>query len=149
MSTYVPAALRRLVALCANGICEYCLIAEDDTYVGCQVEHIISEKHRGQTIESNLAFACIYCNRYKGTDIATLSPVTHNLCRLFNPRTDRWSEHFRLDGIQILGLSEIGQATAFLLGFNSADRLLERDELKTLNRYPSPVACRVMERHLD
>ena len=112
MSTYVPAPLRRLVASRAGRICEYCLIHEEDTFLGCQVEHIISEKHGGESAESNLAFACIFCNRYKGTDIATLSPATHTLCRLFNPRTDRWADHFRLKDGRVEGISDIGQATA-------------------------------------
>jgi len=93
MSSYVSAALRRLVAERAGRICEYCLIHEDDTFFGCQVEHIISEKHGGPTAEDNLAWACVFCNRYKGTDIASISS-TGKLSRLFNPRLDRWSEHF-------------------------------------------------------
>ena len=49
MTSYVPAALRRLVAGRAGDVCEYCLIDQDDTYFGCEVEHIISEKHGGFT----------------------------------------------------------------------------------------------------
>ena len=67
--TYISVALRRTVAKRANRLCEYCLIHEDDTYFGCQVDHIISEKHDGPTDESNLAYACLYCNRNKGSDI--------------------------------------------------------------------------------
>jgi hypothetical protein len=136
MSSYVPVSVRRLVAERAQGRCEYCHIREEDSFLGLQVEHIISEKHGGKTIESNLAFACVFCNRFKGTDIATLSPLTGELSRLFNPRSDRWSEHFRFDGFQIVGLTEIGQATAMLLGFNSIDRMLERQELADVGRYP-------------
>ena len=55
MSKYVPVMLRRRVASRAHHICEYCLIHEEDTFLGCQVEHIISEKHGGATIEDNLA----------------------------------------------------------------------------------------------
>lgn len=43
MTSYVSLELRRLVESRAHGVCEYCLIHEDDTYFGCQVEHIISE----------------------------------------------------------------------------------------------------------
>src|SRR5438477_3833902 len=129
MSSYVPAHLRKLVATRAQGLCEYCLIHEDDTFLGCQVEHIISEKHGGQTIESNLAFACVFCNRFKGSDIATLSPITGQLCRLFDPRGNRWAEHFRFNGVRIEGITDVGRATATLLGFNHADRILERQAL--------------------
>ena len=85
MSRYVSARLRRLVADRAEGLCEYCLIHEQDTFLGCQVEHILSEKHGGQTLETNLAFACVFCNRFKGSDVATLSQGTGRLRRLFHP----------------------------------------------------------------
>jgi hypothetical protein len=136
MSSYVPAALRRLVIERAGRCCEYCLIHEDDTFFGCQVEHIIAEKHRGQTVESNLALACVFCNRNKGTDIATIIPDTDRLCRLFNPRSDRWSEHFHLDGLFISPITDVGKATESLLGFNHLDRVLEREALIAAGRYP-------------
>ncbi len=145
MSSYVPVALRRLVAQRAQSLCEYCLIHEDDTFLGCQVEHIIAEKHGGKTVESNLAFACVFCNRFKGSDIATLAQPAGLLCRLFNPRIDRWADHFLLDALQITGRTEIGQATATLLCFNNADRLLERETLAAENRYPSDPARKLMQ----
>jgi hypothetical protein len=106
MTSYVAAALRRLVAARAGGVCEYCLLHEDDTFFGCQVEHVIAEKHGGATTADNLAYACVFCNQYKGTDIASLSEA-EQLTRLYNPRTDRWADHFRLDqdGITIRALT--------------------------------------------
>jgi hypothetical protein len=47
--TYVSIELRRLVAARAKHICEYCRIAEADTFLGCAVDHIVSEKHGGDT----------------------------------------------------------------------------------------------------
>jgi hypothetical protein len=141
MSSYVSPALRRLVAERAEHLCEYCLIHEDDTFLGCQVEHIISEKHGGATIESNLAYACIFCNRLKGSDIATLTR-DGGLCRLFHPRTDSWFDHFRLNGAHVEATSDVGEATATLLGLNHVDRLLERQELGEIGRYPSGAALR-------
>lgn len=70
--TYISPDLRLQVAERANSQCEYCLIHEDDTYWGCQVDHIISEKHDGPTRLDNLAYACVYCNRYKGSDIGSI-----------------------------------------------------------------------------
>jgi hypothetical protein len=147
MSSYVPAALKRLVRERAGGICEYCLIDEADLYFGCEIEHIIAEKHGGQTVESNLAMACAFCNQSKGSDIATLRPSTRDLCRLFNPRLDSWSDHFRIDGARIIGLTEIGEATVFLLQINQKDRLDEREALLDLGRYPSPNARRRIGRN--
>jgi hypothetical protein len=141
MSGYIPATLRRLVSSRAKGHCEYCLIHEDDTFFGCQIEHIISEKHGGPTAEDNLAYACVFCNRYKGSDIASLSPAG-KLVRLYNPRTDHWSRHFQLspDGITILATDEIGQVTVSLLELNHPDRLIERKTLRAIGRYPAVKA---------
>ena len=70
MTSYISSELRRLVIERAGGRCEYCRISESDTFYGCQIDHIIAEKHQGATIESKLALTCAYCNRYKGTDIS-------------------------------------------------------------------------------
>ena len=43
MSSYINAALRRLVATRAEYLCEYCLIHEEDAFFGCEVDHIISD----------------------------------------------------------------------------------------------------------
>jgi len=51
-------------------------------------------KHGGQTIEENLALCCALCNRYKGSDIASIDPETGLLTLLFHPRLDRWGKHF-------------------------------------------------------
>lgn len=142
MTRYVPAALRKLVSVRARGLCEYCLIHENDTFFGCEVEHVISEKHGGGSTPDNLAFACVFCNRHKGSDIASLSPTTSALTRLFNPRTDRWSDHFSLDahGAAIHPKTEIGEVTARLLQLNHPDRIIEREALRWIGRFPSPEA---------
>ncbi|HET6248619.1 MAG TPA: HNH endonuclease signature motif containing protein [Tepidisphaeraceae bacterium] len=144
MSSYVPAILRRLVFERANDICEYCLISCHDTYLKCVVEHIIAEKHGGPTVADNLASACYPCNIFKGTDIASLTSEKRQLFRLFNPRTDRWLDHFKLDGAIIRPLTEIGDVTVQLLSVNNADRLELREILQAKTRYPSLAA----QRHL-
>jgi hypothetical protein len=140
MRKHIPPALRSLVRSRARGICEYCLIAEEDTFLGCQIEHIISIKHNGPTHETNLALACTFCNQAKGTDIAGVAPKTGTLVRLFNPRSDLWKEHFRLAGSQIEGVTDIGMATVVLLRLNEEDRILEREELIAVKRYPPAAA---------
>ncbi len=141
--TYVPADLRCLVAEPAVHLCEYCLIAEDDTILGCQVDHVISEKHDGPTNAGNLAYACSFCNRAKGSDVGSIDWETGQFVRFFNPRIDRWVDHFRLSGVRIDGLTPIGAATARIFAFNVRDRLLERQALQATNRYPSEEASRL------
>ena len=140
MSSYVGAAVRRLVAVRADFLCEYCLVHEDDTVFGCEVDHIISEKHGGATDAENLAYACAFCNRAKGSDIGSIVPGTGRFVRFFNPRTDCWAEHFTLDGVTIAPLSDIGEVTSRILAFNDSDRLLERQTLQAVGRYPSAAA---------
>lgn len=135
-TTYINAELRRLVTTRANSKCEYCQIREADSYWGCHVDHIISEKHGGETTAENLAFACATCNRNKGSNVGSVVPNTSQFVRFFNPRVDSWSDNFRLDGITIVPTTDIGEATVRILGFNSVERLLERQELIELSRYP-------------
>lgn len=127
----------------AGHLCEYCLIHEADTFFGCEVDHIVSEKHGGPTREDNLAYACLHCNRNKGSDIASLHPETGAIVRFFNPRVDRWADHFRLgesDGVTIVPLTSIGEATARIFRFNEDERLLERKELQLVDHYPTEPA---------
>lgn len=133
-----PPRLRNEIAHRANYRCEYCLIHEEDTLYGCQVEHIISLKHGGTNDIDNLAYACAFCNYAKGTDIATVIGEPERLVRLFNPRRDRWQDHFRLDGAYIVPLTEIGEATVKVLGLNHPLRIIERDLLIRAGRYPAP-----------
>lgn len=147
MSTsYIPLALRRLVATRANQLCEYCLMHEDDTYFGCQVDHVISEKHGGPTNPENTAYACSFCNRSKGSDIGSLIWRTNQFVRFYNPRIDRWSDHFRLNGITILALTEIGEVTVKILDLNHIDRLFEREELQRQGLYPPQAALHLLDR---
>lgn len=143
MTSDVPADLRRPVEERANSLCEYCLIHESDTLLGCQVDHVLSEKHGGVTIEENLALACTFCNRAKGTDIGSVSGKGM-YSRFFNPRLDRWHEHFRLDGVRIESISLAGEVTVKVLQFNTTQRLLERQALSLVCRYPSEDARRRM-----
>ncbi len=140
--TYINTALRRLVVSRAEGLCEYCLIHEADTYVGCEVDHIVSEKHGGLTTEANLAYACFFCNRLKGSDLGSIFPQTGQLVRFFNPRVDRWMEHFVLDGLLIVPRSEVGVVTAKILDFNTVSRVLERQILRAEGRFPSAPAMK-------
>ncbi|HLL73196.1 MAG TPA: HNH endonuclease signature motif containing protein [Pyrinomonadaceae bacterium] len=146
MSRYLSAEVRQLVAARADYLCEYCLIAEDDTFLGCEVDHIISLKHGGSSEVENLAYACVFCNRQKGSDIGSVSRQSGEFSRLFNPRTDRWSDHFHLTGSTLQPLSLIGEVTARILNFNAADRILERRALQETNKYPGQAALIRMEK---
>jgi hypothetical protein len=136
MSRYISSEVRQEVAARADFLCEYCLIAEEDTFFGCEVEHIISLKHGGSSELENLAYACAFCNRHKGSDVGSISELGE-FSRFFNPRVDRWLEHFQLDGSIIKPLTIIGEVTARILQFNHGDQVLERQALIAVKRYPN------------
>jgi len=138
MTSYISSNLRRQVQQRAKFACEYCLIHEEDTFYGCQVDHIISEKHAGLTELSNLALACTLCNQAKGSDIGSLEQHTDKLIRFYNPRIDQWSNHFRVEQAAISPRSAIGEVTARIFRFNIEDRIEEREVLMQFGRYPPP-----------
>jgi hypothetical protein len=107
--------LRQVVAARADFLCEYCLVAEENTFYGCEVDHIISLKHGGSSDADNLAYACAICNRHKGSDIGSISRPTGEFSRFFNPRTDRWAEHFPSEQEFITPQTVIGEVTARIL----------------------------------
>src|SRR5437763_11384436 len=119
MARWISPELRQAVASRANFLCEYCLIAEADTFYGCEVDHIISLKHGGATELDNLAYACAICNRAKGSYIGSIS-TGGEFIRFFNPRTDSWAEHFGLEGGTIQPLTTIGEVTGHIFGFNES-----------------------------
>ena len=133
---YVSSALRRQIYERAAGRCEYCLLSADDAFFPHEADHIIAEKHGGATTADNLALACFDCNRFKGSDIASLDPGTSDLVALFNPRTQRWNEHSSLDGGSITGLTPCGTATLRLLKLNLRMRVEVREALISRGRYP-------------
>ena len=104
-STYIPSALRRLVCDRAKGCCEYCLISEATAFAPHEIDHIIAEKHGGLTEAENLALSCTLCNKHKGSDIASIDPETGEVIPLYNPRRDKWHEHFRLSNAEFIPLS--------------------------------------------
>jgi hypothetical protein len=134
--TYIPEQLRQFVKIRANYCCEYCRINLEDDFFPLEVDHIIAEKHQGTTSEANLCLSCMECNRHKGSDFASFDPVTKQFAFLFNPRTDHWSDHFRLDGAEIVPLTLTGSVIVFLLKMNDSERLRERIRLLNLDRYP-------------
>jgi 5-methylcytosine-specific restriction endonuclease McrA len=127
--TYIPPWLRQFVIERANNRCEYCLYPQALSMLSFEMEHIISEKHGGATTAENLALACPYCNRAKGSDLGSIDPQTGKLTPFFNPRTQRWSDHFQLVRAEIIPLTAEGRVTVAILQFNHPDRLRERAQL--------------------
>jgi hypothetical protein len=58
------------------------------------IDHIIPEALDGPTIRANLWLACPRCHDFKGDRTTALGPDTGQRQPLFNPRTQRWTDHF-------------------------------------------------------
>ena len=144
MSRSISRELRQQVASRADFLCEYCLIADEDTFFGCEVDHIISLKHGGSSELDNLAYACAFCNRHKGSDVGSILE-SGEFSRFYNPRIDRWAIHFQLLGSLIQPLTTIGEATARILQFNHSDQILERQALSAVDRYRNKSALARIE----
>src|SRR5215207_8867722 len=92
--SYVPRHVRERVRAQAGGRCGYCLSQEAVTGQPLEIEHIVPESRGGATVEENLWLACGQCNLHKGERIVGVDPQTGRRARLFDPRPQRWSEHF-------------------------------------------------------
>lgn len=126
----MDATLDQLVRQRAGGRCEYCGLPQAGSLVPFETDHIIARKHRGRTVASNLALACIYCNAYKGPNISGLDPATGKLTRLYHPRRHSWSHHFRSDGGTLIGRTAIGRTTIEVLQINLPSRVALREVLQ-------------------
>lgn len=119
--THIPRALRRKVAAAARHRCGYCLTEQRVSGAQMHVEHIIPLARGGASDETNLWLACAWCNSYKGDKTHAVDPETGQEALLFNPRTQRWSEHFEWSdtGLRVTGLTPTGRATAQALRLNN------------------------------
>lgn len=124
--SHIPASLRREVRDRSKECCEYCLIPEAFALAAHWIDHVIAGKHGGSTEAENLAYSCRLCNQHKGTDLSSIDPESGEIVRLFNPRTDRWAEHFQFANAEVRGFTPTGRATVRLLQLNHARRVQER-----------------------
>ena len=126
----MDASTRKRVTDRARATCEYCGLPQSAVpAIRFHIEHVLARQHGGKAEFQNLALACPNCNWHKGPNISGLDPDTGRIEQLFNPRTQNWTEHFELAGIEIRGLTAVGRATAHLLRFNTPERCDVRREL--------------------
>jgi len=123
----IGSQIRTQVRERAQNACEYCHLHQDDSPLAAlHVEHIIPKVHGGTDDLDNLALACIDCNLHKGTNLTGIDPQTNEVTELFNPRRQRWDEHFVRREIHIAGLTATGRTTIRVLNMNSEDQIALR-----------------------
>ncbi|HKB00827.1 MAG TPA: HNH endonuclease signature motif containing protein [Gemmataceae bacterium] len=126
--TYIPVELRERVRAVARYRCGYCLTAEEVVGTPMEVDHLVPETLGGPTEEDNLWLACTLCNDHKGNRISGADPLSGDVVRLFDPRHQVWTEHFRWTevGDEIVGLTPTGRATVAVLQLNREIRVIAR-----------------------
>lgn len=116
----ISTAVRRAVRERARRLCEYCHADERWQFVRFTIDHVLPQSAGGSDDAENLALACRNCNERRGNRLEGRDPDTETVVPLFNPRHDRWAEHFAwdLERIRIVGLTPTGRATVERLDLN-------------------------------
>jgi hypothetical protein len=126
-------SVRQFVRNRAEHRCEYCrLLQRHLPFSAFQIEHVRPRKHGGSDEPENLALACERCNAFKGPNLTGVDPQTQQVVQLFDPRRDRWAEHFEYRGHLILGKTDVGRTTVEVLNMNEANRVKLRRGLLDL-----------------
>lgn len=122
----------------ADSRCEYCQCLAEYSAQSFVCEHIIPVAKGGETLLDNLCYACGGCNGYKYTKTDGLDPVSKVSAPLFNPRTQKWHEHFRWshDYLHVVGLTPTGRATVLALKLNRQAVINIRTLLLMAGKHP-------------
>jgi hypothetical protein len=149
------------VRLRARDACEYCLAPTAGLF---HVDHVVPAAlwpayragrlpglrprpgRRGPDHLDNLAWSCPFCNAAKGQRV-TGRAGGGRPGRLFDPRRDRWPDHFAFVHryLFVVGISRIGRITERALGLNDArvgGPLGTRHDAILVGRYPPSWATR-------
>ena len=134
----IPDHIQQLVRRRANYLCEYCHISESLQYVTFTMDHAIPISQGGDDTLENLALSCFSCNRRKSNKTTGFDPETIETVALFNPRRQKWSDHFAwsANSLLIIGLTQIGRATVVTLNLNRERSVTIRSIYLELQRHP-------------
>lgn len=105
----------------ARNRCGYCLSPQHLVMARLHIEHLLPIARGGTDDASNLWLACPICNGHKSDKIVATDPESGIAVPLFNPRSQRWSEHFRWsdNGLMLVGTTACGRATVVALCLNN------------------------------
>lgn len=117
--------------------CEYCHAPEATFNFRLEVEHILPTTRGGRQGLENLALSCRACNLFKSDAVTAIDSLSGKSVRLFDPRVDRWQEHFgpTIHG-EIIGLTETGRASVERLRFNTPGQIAARLLWMTFGLFP-------------
>jgi len=121
--------VRRRVAASATNRCGYCRISAQFIYALMEIDYLLPIAKGGSDDEKNLWLACPRCNNYKRDEVSGTDPESQAVVMLYNPRRQRWWEHFRWnpdDLALIVGIIPQGKATIDTLKLNNPANLAFR-----------------------
>jgi hypothetical protein len=128
--------IRQAVRERAKYLCEYCHSPERLSANRFTLDHIIPQSLGGSDDITNLALACRRCNERRYNFIAGINPETQEIVPLFNPRQQKWVEHFVWtdQGTLIEGITPTGRATCVRLDLNDT-RYPDHDSIRETRRF--------------
>src|ERR1700741_1084160 len=129
---------RETVELRAGRRCEYCRAPQPATRIRYDLEPVFPESRGGTDDVDNLALACPTCNYHKSSHLLGLDEEGLANRPLFNPRKDRWDQHFELDrvGLRLQGKTAAGSGTVNRLRMNDPLQIEARAVWMELDLYP-------------
>ena len=135
----ISATLRNQIMEEGNYRCGYCLSEEALMGVSLVPDHIIPLAGGGSNERENLWPACRQCNELKNNRTHAEDPETGVLVPLFNPRTQRWEEHFgcNKDFTHISALTATGCATLAVLQLNRTILIRARQHWLLMGWHPA------------
>jgi hypothetical protein len=135
---YISQELKGRIIAVAGNRCGYCHLSQDLLPIRLTIEHITPRSAGGSSEENNLWLSCSTCNNYKGSQIKAVDPRSGRRVKLFNPRTQRWSRHFRWseDGMIIVGKTAADRTTVEALQLNNELALTAQRFWMEVGRHP-------------
>lgn len=137
-STYIKKATKEKILKASSGKCEYCKSPNNYTSELFTIDHIIPVSKGGSNDFDNLAYCCSGCNTFKSDITSFLEENEQEWISLFNPRTQKWKEHFAWseDYKEIIGLTPSGRVTVELLRLNRSSVKNLREVLVVVGKHP-------------
>ncbi len=123
------ARLRDRLLAQAGYRCGYCRSSQRIMGVRLILDHLTPRARGGSDHEANLWPCCQPCNGSEQARTQARDPLGGEIVPLFNPRRQRWGEHFAWEngGRLIAGRTAIGRATVAALQLNRDELVAARD----------------------
>jgi hypothetical protein len=134
----ISSVMRAAIVRRAGNCCEYCQLSQAGQEATFHIDHVLPRAEGGQTIEDNLALACVSCSLHKAAKLTATDPDTRETAALFNPRSQNWADHFRWERERMAALTATGRATIAALQLNRPLILSIREEETFRGRHPAP-----------